>query len=109
MKRTNSTNTSDTSRDDAPQLTTADFARAQHRINGQNVSRDEWANAVKKQLGKQRVTIMLDTAVLEFFKAKAGERGYQTLINQSLRQFIQGEILENTLRRVLREELHSVR
>jgi hypothetical protein len=46
---------------------------------------------------------------LEFFKAKAGERGYQTLINQSLRQFIQGEILENTLRRVLREELHSVR
>lgn len=109
MKRTNTTNISDTVHDDAPQLTAADFARARHRINGLNVSRAEWADAVKKQLGKQRVTIMLDTAVLEFFKAKAGKRGYQTMINQSLRRFMQGEILEDSLRRVLREELHSVK
>jgi uncharacterized protein (DUF4415 family) len=95
--------------DDEPQLTEAFFARAKHQINGQDVSRVEWANAVRKQLGKQRVTIMLDTTILDFFKARAGERGYQTLINQSLRQFIQGEFLEDTLRRVLREELHSAR
>ena len=30
---------------------------------------------------KQRVNIFLDGAVIEHFKTKAGERGYQTLIN----------------------------
>jgi uncharacterized protein (DUF4415 family) len=97
----------DTLYDDAPLLTAEDLARARHRINGRNVSRKEWKGAVEKQLGKQRVTIMLDTSVLEFFKARAGERGYQTLINQSLHQFMQGEALEDTLRRVLREEFHN--
>lgn len=109
MKRITTTNISDTSHDDAPRLTSADLGRARHRINGQNVSRAEWAAAVNKRLSKQRVTIMLDTEVLEFFKARAGERGYQTLINKSLHQFMQGEILEDALRRVLREELHSPR
>ena len=31
---------------------------------------------------KQRVNIFLDGAVIEHFKSKAGERGYQTLINE---------------------------
>ena len=105
MKKTNTTNTLDISCDDAPLLTAADLARARHRIDGRDVNRAEWADAVEKQIGKQRVTIMLDTAVVEFFKTKAGERGYQTMINQSLHQSMQGEILEDTLRRVLREEL----
>ena len=39
-------------------------------------------------------------------KAKAGERGYQTLINQALHQAMTGEQIESTLRRVIREELH---
>jgi len=34
---------------------------------------------------KQRITIMLDGEVISFFKAKAGKRSYQTLINDSLR------------------------
>jgi hypothetical protein len=51
---------------------------------------------------------MLDTAVIAFFKAKAGERGYQTLINQSLHQVMAGEQIEEMLRRVIREELHPV-
>jgi hypothetical protein len=40
------------------------------------------------------------------FKAKAGERGYRTLINDTLRQAKERENLEETLRRVIREELH---
>jgi hypothetical protein len=32
-------------------------------------------------------------------------RGYQTLINQALHQAMQGEQIETTLRRVIREEL----
>lgn len=60
--------------------------------------------------GKTRITIRLDDDILEWFRAKAhriGGGNYQTLINRALREYIQGqeEPLEETLRRVLREEL----
>lgn len=54
---------------------------------------------------KQRVNIFLDGAVVEHFKARAGARGYQTLINETLKQAIQGENLEGVVRRAIREEL----
>jgi uncharacterized protein (DUF4415 family) len=54
---------------------------------------------------KQRVNIFLDGAVIEHFKAKAGARGYQTLINEALRQAIQAETLEGVIRKTIREEL----
>lgn len=62
--------------------------------------------------GKTRVTIRLDDDVLEWFKAQvdaAGGGNYQTLINRALRQYIeqQSVSLEDTLRRVLREELRG--
>jgi uncharacterized protein (DUF4415 family) len=71
-----------------------------------DVSRDEFSAAVQEKLGKQRVSIMLDGSVIAFFKAKAGDRGYQTLIKQALHQAMTGEQIESTLRRVIREELH---
>ena len=46
----------------------------------------------------------LDTAVVEYFRSRAGGRGYQTLINKSLMQAIEQENLEDVLRRVIREE-----
>ena len=60
--------------------------------------------------GKTRVTIRLDDDVLDWFKAQvhaAGGGNYQTLINAALREYVgeQAEPLEETLRRVLREEL----
>lgn len=54
---------------------------------------------------KQRVNIFLDGAVIEHFKAKAGSRGYQTLINETLKQAIQAETLEGVIRKTIREEL----
>ena len=54
---------------------------------------------------KQRVNIFLDGAVVEHFKAKAGDRGYQTLINGALKQAIQAETLEGIVRKTIREEL----
>jgi uncharacterized protein (DUF4415 family) len=58
---------------------------------------------------KKRVTLYLDAAVVEHFKRLAGERGYQTLINQTLKaSLMQGDI-ESMLRRVIREELHQDR
>ena len=76
------------------------------RVGLKDVSRDEFAMAVNDHLGKQRVSIMLDGSIIAFFKAKAGERGYQTLINQALHQAMTAEQIESTLRRVIREELH---
>ncbi len=60
--------------------------------------------------GKTRITIRIDDAVLNWFRDQvnnAGGGSYQTLINQALRDYIQSqdEPLEDTLRRVLREEL----
>jgi uncharacterized protein (DUF4415 family) len=99
-------NTLAVSDDDAPELTPHDFSRARHRVNGQEVSRETWAAAVREKLRKQRVSIMLDASVVAFFKAKAGARGYQTLINQALHDAMQQDQLETTLRRIIREELH---
>ena len=63
--------------------------------------------------GKTRITIRLDEDVVEWFKDqvdKAGGGNYQTLINQALRAYIAdaGEPLEDTLRRVIREEMPHV-
>ena len=57
---------------------------------------------------KQRVNILLDGAVVEHFKAKAGDRGYQTLINEALKQAIQAETLEGVVRKTIREVLRRV-
>ncbi len=61
---------------------------------------------------KARITIRLDEAVIEWFKAQvdaAGGGNYQTLINAALMEHIkrEAEPLERTLRRVLREELRK--
>jgi uncharacterized protein (DUF4415 family) len=54
---------------------------------------------------KQRVNIFLDGAVIEHFKTKAGARGYQTLINEALKQAMQSEAIEAVVRKTIREEL----
>ncbi len=54
---------------------------------------------------KQRVNIFLDGAVVEHFKAKAGARGYQTLINEALKQSMLAESIEGVVRKTIREEL----
>jgi uncharacterized protein (DUF4415 family) len=62
--------------------------------------------------GKTRITIFLDDDIIEAFrtKAEAEGKGYQTLINEALRAGIQPEnapITQKTLRRIIREELHT--
>ena len=60
--------------------------------------------------GKTRITIRIDDETLDWFRAKAHEAGggsYQTSINDALHDFIEAQDrqLEDTFRRVLREEL----
>jgi uncharacterized protein (DUF4415 family) len=62
--------------------------------------------------GKTRITIRIDDDVLQWFKDQvhaAGGGNYQTLLNAALREHIkdQQEPLEDTLRRVIREELQA--
>ena len=64
----------------------------------------------KPRPGKTRITIRLDDDVLQWFRDQAHSAGggnYQTLINDALREFIsyETEPLEETVRRVVREEL----
>jgi uncharacterized protein (DUF4415 family) len=68
--------------------------------------------AVPLPKGKTRITIRLDDDVIAWFKRQVHEAGggnYQSLINKALREHIErtDEPLEDTLRRVLREELHA--
>ena len=59
-----------------------------------------------KQPGKKRVTIMLDCDVIAAFRARAKDTGggYQSAINQALREHLASDELEATLRPVVREE-----
>jgi uncharacterized protein (DUF4415 family) len=63
--------------------------------------------------GKTRITIRLDQDIVDRFfemsERSGGAMGYQTLINAALRDYIDGKAprLEDTLRRIIREELKS--
>jgi uncharacterized protein (DUF4415 family) len=66
-----------------------------------------------EQRGKTRITIRLDEEVVDLFlkeaEASGGKIGYQTLINDALRQHMEGKAakLEDTLRRIVREEIRA--
>ena len=63
--------------------------------------------------GKTRITIRLDRDIVDRFfemaEQSGGATGYQTLINAALREYLDGKApkLEDTLRRIIREELKS--
>ncbi|MEW6367836.1 MAG: BrnA antitoxin family protein [Acidobacteriota bacterium] len=64
--------------------------------------------------GKTRVTIRLDNEILDWFREAVNAMGggnYQTLINNALREHMsrREEPLEQTLRRIVREELRRGR
>ena len=67
---------------------------------------------VLRQQGKTRITIYLDDEVLALFRERAERAGsgYQTMINQALREYLgraATPLDEETLRKVLREELQA--
>ena len=96
--------------DDAPDLSQYDpGAKKGHWYVGEReVSRAEGIEAFRREIRKQRVNMLLDPDVVDYFKAKAGGRGYQTLINEALRHAMSSERLEAILRRVVREELERL-
>jgi uncharacterized protein (DUF4415 family) len=77
----------------------------------------EWDNKKAKQgvvlkisPNKTRVTIRLDNDILNWFRNEVHKNGggnYQTLINASLREFIESKSkrFESAIRKIIREEL----
>jgi len=69
---------------------------------------------VKTQAGKDRITIRIDSDIINWFRNQVHKKGggnYQTLINQALREYVEtidGKI-ERTVRKVIREELQSIK
>ena len=82
--------------EDSPELTAAQFAQLRPLTEA----------LPTLSLGKQRITIMLDETIVQAYKAKAGGRGYQTLINDTLRRALEADSVKEALREVIREELH---
>ena len=81
--------------DEAPVWTAEDFAGAIHRIGLKPVGR------------KLKINLTLDPDVVAWYKARAGGRGYQTLMNAALREAMHGFDIAETLRKVIREERYS--
>jgi uncharacterized protein (DUF4415 family) len=78
--------------DEAPLWTEEDFKHAVHRIG-------------LKPVGKKlKINMTLDPDVVAWYKAKAGGRGYQTLMNAALRDAMNGASIAEVLRQVIREE-----
>ena len=77
--------------------------------------RSRIAPVVTEQHGKTRITIRLDEDIVDHFLQEAersgGSTGYQTLINDALRKHVEGTApkLEDTLRRIVREEIKAQR
>jgi BrnA antitoxin of type II toxin-antitoxin system len=74
----------------------------------------DFSKAERKALipntGKTRISIFIDNAVLDAFRAKAEAAGigYQTMMNDALKQFISDAsrpITETSLRKILKEVL----
>jgi uncharacterized protein (DUF4415 family) len=66
--------------------------------------------AVISQVGKTRITIYLDDAILKRFKAQSERtgRGYQTLINNALNSHLgltERPLTAEIVRKIVREEL----
>jgi uncharacterized protein (DUF4415 family) len=82
--------------DEAPTWSADDFARATHRIG------------LKPAVKKTKINITLDPDIVDWYKNAAGGRGYQTLINAALREAMRGQQIAETLRQIIREELHTL-
>ncbi len=97
--------------DDAPVLTglEVDLPNAKWRIGGRDVPPIEGKKAFRDALiGKTRINIHLDNDVLAYFRQQAGERGYQTLINQALRRAISVET-ENLNLQLIKDDIRQLK
>jgi uncharacterized protein (DUF4415 family) len=82
-------------------------------MKGYDFSKGKRGAVLPQQPGKERITIRLDSDILDYFRNEAEAAGggnYQTAINAVLREYLEGKKapqIEEVLRRVIREELRK--
>lgn len=79
--------------------------------NGHDFSKGK-RGAVMPQVGKTRITMYLDDAILKRFKAESERtgKGYQTLINDALNSYLgltDKPLTAEVVRKIVREELSA--
>lgn len=82
----------------------------QEMLDEYDFSQGQRGPVVATRGNKTRITIRIDTDILDWFRNQVNETGggsYQTNINQALREYIEerDKKWESLLRRVVREEL----
>ena len=94
--------------DDAEELTGKELDHPEGRWlkGGESINSEQGEAAFREHLRKKQVNMLIDPDVLDYFRQKAGRRGYQTLINRTLRESMERESLLDAVRKVVREELH---
>ena len=67
------------------------------------------ANLQAARGGKTRITMRVDSEVLAMFRAQAEMTGgnYQTMINDALREYVQGRHLAEVVREAVRDSLKA--
>ncbi len=83
---------------DIPEVSEEIFSNPLLRFGGRKVPK-----------GKVRISILLDADIVAYYKTLSGGKGYQTLINETLKHNILQRDLENILRQIIREELSHKR
>jgi uncharacterized protein (DUF4415 family) len=91
--------------DELPEISDADIARSTWQIEGKTVSSSEGRVAFSAAMKKQKINLTIDPDVLGWYRAQSGGKGYQTLINATLREAMRGQQVAETLRLVIRQEL----
>ena len=75
-------------------------------------SRAKRGSVIPSEPGKTKISIRIDNAVVEYFRAqveRAGTGNYQTLMNDALLAFMQQRSVIDAVRQVVREELSTPR
>lgn len=76
--------------------------------NPANIHRGPHARQKRREAAKTRITIRIDEDVIEQFKHMAPEaRGYQSLINQALREWLAAQGVKELLRKELPEMINK--
>ncbi len=97
----------------------AQYRRAAHPERNVNSMRAEYdfskgkRGALLPQRGKTRISIFIDNAVLQAFRAEAEKRGtgYQTMMNEALRSYLAESnqpLTKADLLRVIRQEMPAL-
>lgn len=69
----------------------------------------QWSMARQKAVNKQQITARFDADLIAQYKELAGEGSYQRLMNQALREWLEERHTEEMVRKVIREELASLK